>query len=227
MRHSAFVMSKNTAANTRQTGSRKAAIALAVSLVLSAALTAWVRVATPLPWDVALAHAVQSETAPWLDTFMRSVTFLSDDLMAIGGVLALAGALALWRWWPEAVVFLGVLLADLLLRVPKVLIDRPRPSAELVRVLETSASGSFPSAHTFHAVVFLGLVLLVLAPRLHNATLRRAAAVCSLALILITGISRIYVGAHWPSDVLGAVAYGVPTVGALMIGYKWLARRAK
>ncbi|MBI2171270.1 MAG: phosphatase PAP2 family protein [Chloroflexi bacterium] len=203
----------------------KAPVAVVVSLVIAAALTLWVSFVTPLPGDVAVSHAVQSVAAPWLDAFMGAVSFLSDDLLAIGSVLAVAAALAAWRRWPETVAFLGVLAADVALRLPKVLVDRGRPTEELVHVLERGSGGGFPSAHAYHMTVFVGLVLLMLAPRIPSAPLRWAAMAALVALIVLTGVSRVYLGAHWPSDVLGAFAYGIPSVAALAAGYRWLARR--
>jgi len=202
-----------------------AAIAVIVSLVVAMLLTLWVSFATPLPGDVAVAHAIQSASTPWLDAVMRGVSFLSDDAAAIGSVLAAAACLALWRKRPEAVMFLGVLLLDLALRAPKILVGRARPTEDVLRVLEQGSGGGFPSAHTYHMTVFAGLALLLLASRIPRGPLRRAAMVALVTLALLTGVSRVYLGAHWPSDVVGAFAYAVPSVAALMFCYKWLVRR--
>ena len=199
-------------------------LAVIVSLVFAAALTLWVSFTTPLPGDVAIAQAIQSTAAPWLDTAMKAVSFLNDNLVAIGGALALAAALAAWRRWPAAAAFLGVLAADMALRIPKAIIHRARPSEDLVRVLESSDSGGFPSGHAFHAVVFFGLVALLVAPHIRSAPLRRTFIALLIGFIVTTGFSRVYLGAHWPSDVLGAFAYGVSSLAAVYYGYKRMKR---
>jgi undecaprenyl-diphosphatase len=143
---------------------------------------------------------------------MLAVRYLGDDAVAVGSVLLLAGVLAGRRRWPEAVAFLSVLPLEVLLRLPKALVDRPRPVEELVRVLDSGSSGSFPSGHVFHAVAMLGLALVILVFPIRSAWPRRVASVVLVAMIFLSGLSRVYLGAHWPSDVIGSLAYGVPSV---------------
>ncbi|MBI4311683.1 MAG: phosphatase PAP2 family protein [Chloroflexi bacterium] len=201
---------------------KRLALGVLASVGLAVALTVAAAMATPLPGDVAVARALQWWRAPWLDGLMRGVSFVGDDPLAIGGVLAVAGVLAILRRRPEAAAFLGVLAFDLALRLPKALVDRPRPAEDVVRVLESGTSGSFPSGHAFHAVLFWGLAIAIVVPRIRSAALRRIATAGILALIAATAFSRIYLGAHWPTDVLGAAAYGVVALAALVYAHRLL-----
>jgi undecaprenyl-diphosphatase len=207
--------------------SRKAALAAGFSALVALGATVGAVLATPLPGDLAVERGVQALATPWLDTLMRAVSLLNDDLLAIGSTLLVAALLALWRRWPASAAFLGVLALNLALRAPKALVHRPRPLEELVRVLESGQSGGFPSGHAYHAVVFWGLVLALLLPHIRSKPLRWAVALAAVGFILLTGVSRIYLGAHWPSDVLGALAYGIPSLALLYYGYTRIARSFK
>jgi len=183
-------------------------IALAVSL--SAALT------PRFPGDLPLTRWIQAWATPWLDTAIQGVNSLSDVPVAVGGAVVMAAGLALVRRWQEGAAFLGVLLLEGLLQVIKLLVDRPRPSEDLVRVLvESGNTDGFPSGHMYHAVVFWGLLLVLVVVRIQPLWLRRGITLLLLVFILLSGVSRVYVGAHWPSDVLGSVVLGIPSVALL------------
>jgi undecaprenyl-diphosphatase len=105
-------------------------------------------------------------------------------------------------------------------------IARPRPTPELVSVLTHPGDYSFPSGHTVHYVVFLGflsfLTLVLVRPRL----LRWPLLGVNGALVLLVGPSRVYLGAHWASDVLGGYLLGGALLATAIYGYRWWSRRA-
>ena len=115
----------------------------------------------------------------------------------------------LWRGQKaEYIVFGGALLSLAVNPVLKLLVDRPRPTEDLVIIWRDSAGLGFPSGHAYTAMVLFGL-LYYLAPiivRWKRAVLLLR--LSSLMLILLIGISRVYLGAHWPSDVLGGFLVG-------------------
>ena len=92
----------------------------------------------------------------------------------------------------------------------KALVGRPRPNP-----LEPGEAGSFPSGHTVHAVIYLGVVWSLVAPRLAERRHRQALAALFVVGVLLTGLSRIYLGRHWPSDVLGGLLVGCIALWAL------------
>jgi membrane-associated phospholipid phosphatase len=108
------------------------------------------------------------------------------------GVLCMAGAASGW----------------LVNSLTKFLIGRPRPSDELVHIVKAYQSDSFPSGHVVFFVEFFGFLFFLAYVLLKPGPLRRASLTVLGLLIALVGVSRIYLGAHWPSDVAGAYLAG-------------------
>jgi membrane-associated phospholipid phosphatase len=130
-----------------------------------------------------------------------------------GFLLAVIAAVPLYRrcrtfghLLPLAVIA-GV-IADVVL---KLLIDRPRPDEPLTG----TALGSFPSGHVIHAVVFLGLLPLAIYLLTGRRWLWLTASVVAVVGVLGVGASRIYLAAHWPSDVFAGIVVGAAVLLAL------------
>ena len=158
--------------------------------------------------DLFVARAVQSIRAGSWEEVMEGVSFVGQTPFLVT-IAAVFMALFLWRKQPGACVAIAAAVLSFGIGpVLKFIVDRPRPSEDLVTVWRSQDSLSFPSGHAFTAVLLFGL-LFYLAPRLvpwrWAALLMR---VSSASLILLIGISRVYLGAHWPSDVLGGLVYG-------------------
>ena len=102
----------------------------------------------------------------------------------------------------------------------KRLIARPRPSADVVDVFAVLDSYSFPSGHVMFYTILFGFVWYL------TYTLLKPALVRSLLLgvlgtfILLVGVSRIYLGQHWTSDVLGAYLLGGIILTAVILLYQ-------
>ncbi|MDQ5850794.1 MAG: phosphatase PAP2 family protein, partial [Chloroflexota bacterium] len=118
----------------------------------------------------------------------------------------------------------------------KPLVARPRPSAGLVRVYEPADSYGFPSTTTLVACVLFGIVTYFVwyaresrsVPR--SATRRVLAIVATAALLLLLwiSISRVYLGVHWATDILGAWLFGGAWLLLLVAAHRWwLTRRTK
>lgn len=160
----------------------------------------------------------------WLQSAMLDVT-------AIGGVAVLtlitgivAGFLAVSRKGKLALfvvtaVSTGALVSTLL----KSLFDRPRP--DLVSHLIDVNTTSFPSGHAMNsAVVYLTLAALLARTRMDNAT-RIYILSMAIALALTIGFSRVYLGVHWPSDVIAGWAVGAFWAALCSVGMQVLQRR--
>jgi undecaprenyl-diphosphatase len=179
-------------------------------------------------WDVSVSRAVQS--APWpaaCEPLMRAVSLLGDDVPVAGGLAVAACVLLLaCRARREAVVLGLVTAAGYLAKAGcKYGIARPRPTADLVTVLSQPGDYSFPSGHTVHYVVFLGFLGFLAFVLARRRLLRwPLMAVCG-ALVLLVGPSRVYLGAHWASDVLGGYLLGAALLALAICGYRWWSRR--
>jgi undecaprenyl-diphosphatase len=154
------------------------------------------------PGDVAVSQWLQRSCSAWLTTTMRFAPYIVLGIV----VLAVLVSLRSWRVFIFLASATGVaLIVSWLL---KLLVSRPRPDIELVRILVGTQGLSFPSGHTACATAICGF-LFYLAPRLVKTPaviwLLRA---LLIVIILAVGVSRIYLGAHWASDVVGGLFLG-------------------
>ncbi len=182
-------------------------IAVWVALVSIGALLAFVaRVAGPLPGDLPLARFLQDLPLPGGGS--GALLSNADRMVWLLLVVALAGTLLRRRWSDALFIFLASFTAVLVGLALKLVVARPRPSAELVRVYDPSQSYSFPSITAFFSVVLLGaIVYLIWRTQLPHSVLSVAVGTSSV-LILVLGLSRVYVGEHWATDVLGGWLFG-------------------
>jgi membrane protein DedA with SNARE-associated domain/membrane-associated phospholipid phosphatase len=167
--------------------------------------------AGPTPGDAEAIDVVRSLRTEWLTDVAKVVTALGSwavvaPLAAIAGVV-----LGARRRWPELAVLVAA-MAIVALAVPgiKEIVERPRPAGGLV-----GASGeSYPSGHAAHAVFYAWLALTV-AVRVRPGWRYGTALIAGgLVLTAIVGLSRVYLGVHYLSDVSGGWALGVSAFAA-------------
>ena len=84
-------------------------------------------------------------------------------------------------------------------------------------------SNGFPSGHAMFSIMVLGLLAYFIFINVKNHILRTVILIGLVALILLIGVSRVYLGVHWPSDVVGGYIIG----GALLTGLIWFYRTRK
>ncbi|MBM2826792.1 MAG: phosphoesterase PA-phosphatase related protein [Dehalococcoidia bacterium] len=188
----------------------------ALFLLLAFCAYLWPR----LPGDLEISLALQRFTPYPLALLLEGVSWLGERPVALATLLFCVATLGLLRFKMEALI-IALALAPTLINIPlKELIGRPRPSPELITVLDSgSTEFSFPSGHVLHCVVFFG-ILIYLAPKLiPNLIIRRSVQATMAAMILLVGPSRVYLGAHWPSDVLGSYLLGSLYLGLLIAVY--------
>lgn len=160
-------------------------------------------------WDYHITRGVQALRSPMMDAVAITLTRMGD-----GGVLALLGggaflALLLSRRPRSALLCGASLLGVPLNTLLKELIGRPRPEQTLVDVVLPAIGLSFPSGHAMGATLlygFLALLAWVYLPQ------RRARAFWTAFFALLAfgiGLSRVYLGAHWFSDVVGGWTAGL------------------
>lgn len=174
-------------------------------------------------FDQAVRSAVNGAATPWLTSVMRFASEFGGPtrLMVLGGVV-LAGFL-LKRWYRGAVLvgvtFGGAALLDFLL---KQLFGRTRPAPFFDHPLP--ASYSFPSGHALFAFVFFGTFAVLLAQRVRSPAARTAIISVAAGLVLLIGISRIYLGVHYPSDVVAGYLIALVWIVVMAVGDRLASR---
>jgi undecaprenyl-diphosphatase len=154
-----------------------------------------------------------------LVSVFKAVTWLGSDGVLWAVTLAAAALLALRRRWLLALYLLvagaGALIMDPVL---KSLVGRARPV--LAHPAAYGAGNSFPSGHALGSIVCYGAVLLVFLPAVPAGAWRRAFVTAITALIALIGISRVLLGVHYLSDVLGAWALGITWLGLTAFAFE-------
>ena len=149
---------------------------------------------------------------------VKAVTWLGSDGVLWTVIGAAAIVLALRRQWRLAAYLLvtgaGALVLDPVL---KSLVGRLRPV--VAHPIAHGAGNSFPSGHSLGSIVCYGAVLLVFLPATHGRR-RTAFIAATAALVALIGISRILLGVHYLSDVVGAWAVGIAWLGLTAFAFE-------
>ncbi len=178
----------------------------AVMLMAFAVLAVFAYFDTYFAWDLRIERGLQNLPVPGLPDFMRVVSVFGNKWKpyAITTVTAIV-FMVVGRRSEAAGLVLSAGGSAVLNGLVKVLIARPRPTMELVRVQVDLQTQSFPSGHVTFYVCYFGFLFFTAYALLPiNSVARRASLTLTVLPIVLVGFSRIYLGAHWPSDTLGA-----------------------
>jgi undecaprenyl-diphosphatase len=161
--------------------------------------------------------AVHSVASPRLTAIMEALSLYGGPigLVPLGIVLA---AIFLFKRWHRGALLVVVTMAGagLLDALLKQSFRRVRPAAFFDYPLPTSAS--FPSGHAFFAASFFGGLAMLASARIRNPLLQALIWTGAAVLILLVGLSRVYLGVHYPSDVLAGYAAATVWVAAVAFG---------
>ncbi len=193
---------------------------LALQITLFGLLAWFVHVHPILPIDIAITHSFQQNQAPWLRNTMFASSYPGNSLLLPALVLLTAVFFWLKGFRLEAVLVGGLSTISLLLNILlKIQVSRPRPTANLVHIVQAAVGYSFPSGHVMAYIAYWGLLFsfgVILFEGRH--WWRTALLTTSAALVVLIGPSRVYLGDHWASDVLGAYLIGGVLLG-LAVGF--------
>jgi membrane-associated phospholipid phosphatase len=178
--------------------------------------------------DVRFSVWLHTHASSSLTRLMLLISFIHSGLCVT--VLTLAVSVYLWlkqmrRWALTLIlaVFGGMLLNASL----KIVFGRPRPY--FVNPIVTLTSSSFPSGHTLSATVFYGTLCLLMLSRARGWMPRATAILIAGLMIMLVGFSRLYLGAHYLSDVVAAFAEGLAWLAFCLVGIeaacRWRADR--
>ena len=152
-----------------------------------------------------------------LDTVAIVVTATAQTWVAIVSILGLSFIFRMVGRRADALVTFSILVFEALNLGLKELVGRPRPPYSILE--SPPVNPSFPSGHAFHAILLFGFLLIVLVgEEVKNPRLRRTLQGLLVFMILACGASRVYLGVHWPSDVLAGYLLG----GFVLLFLVWL-----
>jgi undecaprenyl-diphosphatase len=178
------------------------------TVLLFALIFSIITYSTTNPIDLDIAHWAYTLRNTGLTDFMINLTNLADVI----GVLVILFTSALFFYIKKDNKYTIILAISTLINYGivyfvKILVHRSRPSSEIALVTETSYS--FPSGHSIMAITFFGLLSYFLINYIRNKTLKFIFIFLATAFILTIGFSRVYLGVHWPSDVLASYSIGI------------------
>jgi undecaprenyl-diphosphatase len=165
----------------------------------------------PFWFDRAIAVAVQSQDIPLLNPLHQFVDALAGSTGVAIGAALIVGTFLLAR--PATPLVALSALYAVIYNCVNFLIRRPRPTG-LVHTVHNLGGFSYPSGHV-GLFVWVGVLVLLLARRLPRPIF---IASCGLVVIVVlaSAYSRVYVGAHWPSDVLGGLLLSIGWIAFVM-----------
>ena len=184
-------------------------------------LTILVSYTPVLLFDQKISEEVQEHQHLLLDMSMKAVSWPGYAPQSMLLVLSASLIFFLFKKKREAFFIALTLLSGVISSSLKVLTNRPRPTDDLVRIIDVAKYKSFPSGHVLLYVIFFGF-LIVLMSRMKNINLAVRITVIAISafFLFIIPISRIYLGAHWFTDVFGSIMLGL--VGLFILSYYYL-----
>jgi membrane-associated phospholipid phosphatase len=160
-----------------------------------------------LPFDVPVERFLQSiNFGPFVQVFrfFDEIEGTRQQVVGVAGIVLVAAVN-----WRAAPLMIAGALSGAIYSITAMVIQRPRPSADLVHVIRHTGSSSYPSGHVAFFSWFLFLLIVCLAVgRLPRQVVAALWWVAALALLVVC-LGRIYMGEHWPSDVVGGLALGL------------------
>jgi undecaprenyl-diphosphatase len=160
--------------------------------------------------DREFSQEVQEHSNPFLDTLMKAISSFgytpNAPIMIAGTALLFLVA----KRKKEALFVVLTALSSLVSLAIKILVNRPRPTDNIVKILVKTTEKSFPSGHVLFYVVFFGFLTLLMYEVKNIPKLIRypVSAIC-LLLIFTIPYSRVYLGAHWFTDVTAGFFLGL------------------
>ena len=158
-------------------------------------------------FDQPIQTAIRGDLPETLTLLFRAITHLIDIPVIISWVLIVAFVFYRKQWKMESYLMLGNLtLAGILIVTFKNIYQRPRP--EILHLVEEKGF-SFPSGHSLAVTIMVGTLIVILRQRIKNTVWRKIVQILLSLYIFSVLVSRIYLGVHYPSDVIASLCVGL------------------
>lgn len=178
------------------------------SLNLFIELTEGLKSQSLATYDTSITDTVTGARSPFLTTYFKFVTEVGDAMgyLIVFGLCTLLFYLMFRNWEYVVQISVVMILALSSNLILKEIINRARPDAEHLVTVETL---SYPSGHAMMAMAFYGFLIYLVSTFKMNFFLRSTIILLLAVLILSIGVSRIYLGVHYPSDIAGGYIAGL------------------
>lgn len=195
-----------------------------ITLLAFAALTVLANAFPVFQPDVYITRDLQTDTASWhwFGYLLQAVSYPGYAIESIVIIIVVVAFLAIFglRWESISALFAGV-SSGLLNYIVKTAVHRPRPTSNLVEVFQNISGYSFPSGHVMFYMAFFGFLLFLTFTLVKRTWWRYLLMTLLILLILLVGVSRMYLGEHWASDVLGGYLLGSLDLILSIMFYRW------
>ncbi|MCC8360407.1 phosphatase PAP2 family protein [Salinimicrobium sediminilitoris] len=182
---------------------------LVVLILLFISLSALVYFFPPTFIDIKISKEIQDEHGA-IENLMIFISWFGGTIKVLSLSLGAACVFYFMKYVKEALFIASTMLVSVVNYGFKLLIDRPRPDSSLVNILQDAEHHSFPSGHTSFYVVYFGfLIFLMIYLKIPKKRLRSLGIFICAFLIATIPFSRIYLGVHWVTDVIGGFVLGL------------------
>ena len=201
-------------------------VAAVAALIFFAWLTDEVLEGDSQRFDEVTRLAVHQFASPAMTRVMRGISFLGDSLFLTLATAAVVIWFVMKQWKREAKLFVVTMIGASLLNLTlKLAFRRPRPVPYFN--LLPPESFSFPSGHSLASCCFYGALAALLAARIQRQRVRVALWIFAVTMFLLIGLSRIYLGVHYTTDVIAGFAAALIWIMVVRFVELQLARRKR
>jgi len=199
---------------------------LIVAIVVFLILAVLAHTVAYFTFDVTITQELQKFNPGWFAALMYALTWIgyAPQVYLISLPIVLFLLVTGLKWETVVTVATGAGVATLGV-VIKLLVNRPRPTADLVSVFSHLSDYSFPSGHVLYFTAFFGFLAFLTYTLVEHTGWRWLLLVIFGGMVVLIGPSRIYEGQHWASDVLGAYLLGSVWLALTVYFYRWGKKR--
>lgn len=194
-----------------------------ILLILPSLLGIVVAGTNVLDADLHISREVQRWSGHVPETLQRIGDTAGSTASAITVLIVCLAVTLVARWRLDTAFVLVVAFFRLVGMVLKTVFDSPRPTDDVLRLLREYHSTGYPSGHSMTMAMIATTVAFLVWRHLDSMVIRAVCIAIGTLLTILVGWSRIWSGAHWPSDVLGGWMYGV----GFVVMAAWIAYRPR